>query len=362
MRTLLFNPGPTNVAFEVRKALSLEDMCHRELEFSKILKRVNQNIIRSLNLETKYSSILFGSSGTGCNEAIISSVDGKILLLENGKYSERLGAIADFYKIPITTIKFNENEFDLQIVEKVIKLEKDITHIMYVHHETTTGVLAPSYEIGQLAKKYNKLVIVDAISSLFGHKLDLENDYISFCSVSANKCLESFPGVSFVIAKTDEIINVKNKSKSFYLNLYKQWESGENGYTPYTTPVQLVRAVDVAVQKLLNEGIDNRIQRYNKLSKKLRSDLVRLGFSLRLPPEDIRSNIITNVQIPNWLDYFILHDYLKANGLTIYSDEDVLKKGEFRIAILGDVGENDVDFLIEKITEVIKIEKLRNEG
>src|SRR6202012_169872 len=97
----LFNPGPTNVSETVRNALIQNDICHREKEFFEVILFINKTLVKILGVEKTHSAILFGSSGTGCNEAIINGIHGKILLLNNGKYSSRLGDIAKRYNIPL---------------------------------------------------------------------------------------------------------------------------------------------------------------------------------------------------------------------------------------------------------------------
>ena len=101
MKKRLFNPGPTNVSEPVRDSIKTHDICHREPEFFEVLSRVNKTIINVLNGEGTHSAVLFVSSGTGGNEAICSSIHGKVLVINNGKYSDRLCEILERYDIPI---------------------------------------------------------------------------------------------------------------------------------------------------------------------------------------------------------------------------------------------------------------------
>jgi 2-aminoethylphosphonate-pyruvate transaminase len=354
MKNLLFNPGPTNVSTEVRQSLSCQDMCHREPEFQEILKRVNRNMLKSLQLDDTYSSILFASSGTGCNEAVINCIHGKILLLRNGKYSERLYEIAMKYKIPVRVLDFGlKISENLAHLEKILMKDNEISHIVFVHHETTTGMLLPIHEIGQLAEKYGKLTVVDAISSLGGQYINFIEDHVTFLTVNANKCLESFPGVSFVIGETDEILKMKGKARSYYFDLYSHWQKEQEGSTPFTIPVQLVCALDKALELFLKEGYQNRVERYRNLANKLRSEMSKLGFKLNMLPPNIQSNIITSIEIPKQMDYWKFHSLLKKRGITIYSDDTVLSKNEFRIASLGSTLIEDIELLSKNIKEIL---------
>lgn len=350
---MLFNPGPTNVSEQVREAIKTKDICHREEEFFEVLSRLNKNIVKVLNGGKNYSAVLFVSSGTGCNEAICASISGKVLVINNGKYSDRICDILEKYEIPINRLKLPDLEpIDLSLIEKTLQEDKEITHIYLIHHETTTGALSPLREIGQLAKIHNKLLCVDAVSSLGGHEFDLQKDNISFCSVSANKCLESFPVVSFVIAKTDELKKLKGKSRSFYFDIYEQWKKEQKGETPFTPAVQLIFALDKSVQELISEGYSNRVERYKKLAQQMRSGLRGLGFELLLLPEKMQSNILTAIKMPEKMNYWEVHDKLKKRGITIYSGPGVLNQRKFRVATLGSIREDDVNWFLRNLKEV----------
>lgn len=355
MKTLLFNPGPTNVSEDVRNSVKTRDICHREKEFTEVLLRVNRNIIEVLNGEGTHSAVLFISSGTGCNEAICASIHGKVLVVNNGKYSDRICDILERYKIPMNRLKLPPLEpIDLNLVEKQLKEDKEITHVYIIHHETTTGVLIPLRKIGKLAKKYDKLLCVDAVSSLGGHAFDLKEDNITFCSVNSNKCLESFPGVSFVIARTEELKKLEGKSRSFYFDIYAQWKKGQSGETPFTPAVQLVFALDKALQEFIEEGCEKRIKRYKDLANRMRQGLKKLGFELILLPKEMQSNILTTVKMPDKMDYWQVHDKLKERGITIYSDKDVLNKRMFRVATLGHIGNDDIDWFLKNLKEIME--------
>lgn len=349
MRNLLFTPGPTNVSDRVRRALISDDVFHREEEFSEILLSINRSLLRILKIEDLYDAILFGSSGTGCNEAIISSIHGKILLLNNGKYSARLGEIARRYHIPLVDFIIPPFEkFDLNAIEKELETDESITHVLLAHHETATGVVAPVADIGELTIKYNKILSIDAISSLGGHELNFKKSNIGFCSVTANKCLEGFPGVSFVIARKTELSKLKGKSRNFYLDLYEHWSKEKKGEVPFTPPIQIIYALKEALNCLEEEGLENRIKRYQHIYQKMKEGLTSLGFKVLDVTKGASSNIMILLEIPEKMNYWQVHDLLKDKGITIYSRDEVLQKGQFEIATMGCLTEEDIErFLVE---------------
>jgi 2-aminoethylphosphonate aminotransferase len=353
-KTLLFNPGPTNVSENVREAIKTKDICHREKEFFDALALVRNKILKIVNGEETHTAVAFVSSGTGANEAVISSIQGKVLVINNGKYSERLREIIQRYKISFTELKFDQHkQINLDRVEETLKSDRDITHIAMVHHETTTGMLLALRELGALAKKYNKVLFADTISSFGGYKIDAQKDNLSFCAVNSNKCLESFPGISFVIADKTELEKIKGKSRSFYFDLYRQWEMEEKqGQTPFTPAVQLFFALDKALDELMEEGIENRIERYKRNAERMRIGLKKLGFKFVLP-DNLQSNIVTAIHLPENMDYWKVHDLLKERGYTIYSGKSTLDQGIFRIATMGCLKEDDIDEFLKDFKEVL---------
>lgn len=356
-KTLLLNPGPTNVSEEVRRAIKTQDICHREQEFFDVLSSVREKVLKAVNGEGTHTAIAFISSATGCNEAVISSIRGKVLVINNGKYSERLRKIVQTYKIPFIEMKVNPYaQIDVKEVEKILKNNPAITHIVFVHHETTTGLLLPLNELGKLAKKYKKILFADTVSSFGGYKIDVKADHLSFCTVSANKCLESFPGISFVVAEKAKLKLIKDKSRSFYFDLYAQWEAEEKkGQLPFTPAVQLFFALDKALEELMEEGIPKRIQRYKKNAKIMRQGLKSLGFEFILSEKLLQnSNIVTAIRLPKTLDYWKLHDALKEKGYTIYSGEKTLAEGIFRIATLGHLSEKDIHKFLKDLARILK--------
>lgn len=356
-RPLLFNPGPTNVAREVRRALGAGDFCHREPEFFSVLKRVNERIVRILHGEGTHSAVLFVASGTGANEAMLNGLKGRALLLDNGKYAQRLGDILDRYKIAYERIVVKSKlPIDCDAVERRLQDDGRFSHLVIVHHETTSGALAPVSRLGQVAKRSGVQLLVDAVSSLGGHSLDLQADNVAFCTVSANKCLESFPGVSLVIGRTTELSKLKGRARSYYFDLHRQWEKTKNGETPFTPAVQLVMALDTALERLEEEGYDRRVLRYQRLARRMREGLSRLGLELELLPPDQQSNILTTLKMPPGFDYWALHDELKKRGITIYSDANVLAAGRWRVATLGSITEEDVDWFLENLREILASE------
>ncbi len=350
MRRLLLNPGPTNVADEVRRALLCPDHSHRDQDFREVLSRVRQRLVRLLDGDESHSAVLFASSGTGANEAILSAVHGKILLLENGRYSARLGDIADRYQIPLHRLSFEPfSGMDLDAIEATLQADRKLTHVALVHLETTTGMLAPLREIGVLAQRYDKLLIVDAIASIGGTPFSLQLDNVAFCSVNPNKCLEGLPGIALVLARKAQLERIGETSRSFYFDLYTHWQRQERDETAFTTPVQTVFAFDVALKRLEEEGYGTRVARYASAAAYLRDGLRRIGIRLVDMPEVSRSNIVIPAYLPTGADFVALARHLYARGITIYTASGELAAGRFFVSPMGAIESEDLDRFLREL-------------
>lgn len=181
---ILLTPGPLSTTKSVRASM-LKDWCTWDVEYNNLVQDVRRRLVSLATQNTdKYTSVLMQGSGTFSVEAIIGSTiskDGKLLVIANGAYGKRMKDICNYLNIEFVDCTFKDIEaVDLNVVENLLKENKDITHISMVHCETTTGRLNPIQEVGKLAKEYNKIYIVDAMSSFGGIEIDVEDFNIDF--------------------------------------------------------------------------------------------------------------------------------------------------------------------------------------
>ena len=357
-KMVLLNPGPVMISQNVRKSLMMPDICHREKEFFEALRRVRGKIVKMCGGNEKYSSVVFTGSGTASLEAVtalLSNVDGKILIINNGTYGERIKKIASTYGAEIREIKFDiDKPISVEAVAKVLKSDKSIRVVAVVHHETTTGMLNPLHEVGNLAKKYGKILFVDAISSVGAERLGMVDDSIDFCVGDPNKCIQSVPGVSFVCFKKSTLERFRKKPrKVVYLDLIGLYDFQEKDDTPFTPAVQTVFTLDAALDELLKEGVARRRARYAARAKELRKGIVSLGFESYLPLE-CYSSTLASFRLPADITYEELHDELKRRGFVIYAAQAMLGDRIFRVANMGELTERHVQSFLWNLEESLK--------
>ena len=153
-------------------------------------------------------------------------------------------------------VAFEETmQVDPEVVEKNLSRHGDVTHVAFVHCETTTGILNPLPELARVVKAHGKKLIVDAMSSFGGVPLDVQELGIDFLISSANKCIQGVPGFGFIIARRSELMACKGVSRSLSLDIYDQWETMEKGHGggAFTPPAHVV-ALKEAMEELKAEG------------------------------------------------------------------------------------------------------------
>ncbi|MGA2971962.1 MAG: aminotransferase class V-fold PLP-dependent enzyme [Candidatus Bathyarchaeia archaeon] len=360
-RMILLNVGPVIVPERVRNALLKPDMCHREPEFSELLSNVRRKLAQAFRCSNKYSTILLSGSGTAAVEATISSVvrDGKFLVLSNGYYGEKMAKIARLHGINTDVMDFGwGRKIIASDVDKKLKSDATIRFVGIVHTETSTAMLNHVSEIGELAEKHDKILITDAMASIGVEDLDVKRDRIDFCIGSANKCIEGLPGCSFVSADKSRMEELKDlPPRTSYLDLYQHYRYeeglGERAGTPFTPPVQIIYALDEALNLLLEETIEKRRERYANLAGTIRDGLEELGFGLFIPRE-VMCNAITSVLTRRGLPYQTLHDKLKEEGFIIYAGMGAMESKFFRIGNMGALTLDEINRFLDSMKSIVK--------
>ncbi len=297
-------------------------------------------------------------SGTFSVEATLGTAvppDGKILILANGAYGERMVLIAQRLRIPHEVLRCEETEApDLSRLRLVLLDDPSITHVAVVHCETTTGILNPLKEIAFVVKNHGQTLIVDAMSSFGGIPLDTGHLGIDFLISSANKCIQGVPGFGFVIARRSALERCAGTARSFSLDLHDQWKTmeKEHGKWRFTSPTHVVFAFATALQELEEEGgTSARHARYCANHRELVSGMRALGFECLLE-DRLQSPFITSFREPTAPAYSFTRFYseLKKRRFVIYPGK-VSRANTFRIGTMGDVHPETIRRLIGAVRE-----------
>ncbi|MFC3885407.1 2-aminoethylphosphonate aminotransferase [Bacillus songklensis] len=351
-RNILLNPGPATTTDTVKYAQVIPDICPREKEFGQIMEFISTELTKFVANPEEYTTVLFGGSGTAAVESVLSSVIGQdaVVIVNNGAYGKRMCKIAEIYGLNYLEYESPvDNVIDLNHLELFVQnAPQKVSYLALVHCETTTGLLNNIEAVGELCRKNNILMIVDAMSSFAGIPIDMKKMNICYLAASSNKNLQGMAGVSFVVARKDHLEKTRQiKPRNLYLHLYDQYHNFKmTKQMRFTPPVQTLYALKQAIIETQWEGIQNRYARYSKSWDTLIEGITRLGLT-HLVPKKHHSKIITSIIEPSYQNYEFnkMHDFFYREGFTIYPGKvDML--GTFRVANIGDITYKDMEVFI----------------
>lgn len=359
---LLLTPGPTKIPERVKNSSSEATIHHRSESFSVILSELLENLKPLFG--TKKTILPVHTTGRGAMESSISNLlneEDHILSICNGKFGDMFANIAENYNCKVTRMYTNwEEEVSLPEIKEYISKNPDLKAVTIVHSDTSSGILNPVEEVAKVLDEKNILLIVDGISSIGNVKFEFDKWGVDVAITASQKCLMSYPGVSFV-ALSEKAWKFQKTSKLpyFYTNFKSIYNSVSKEYpeTPGTTPVSLMVAVSEAVKMIHEEGFENTIQRIFYLRKELINEMIKLGF-LQYPLNVVsKSPTVSLFKVPKGINVDQLQKELLnrfniyiAKGLGEYSQSII------RIAHMGDIRKKDLDLLIYAL-KILKNEK-----
>ncbi len=356
----LFTPGPLTTSLSVKQAM-LHDAGSWHFEFNAIVKEIRERVLAlaGLSADDGFEMIPLQGSGTFGVEAVLATCippDGKLLVLANGAYGERVVLMAQHMKLNHAVLRTPEDTLpDATTVDRTLNADPAITHVAIIHCETTTGILNPIEEIGQVVRAHRRLYIVDAMSSFGAIPISFSAAAIDYLISSANKCIEGVPGFSFVIARRAALLACEGYARSLSLDLLGQLKGLEkNGQFRYTPPTHSILAFRQALDELDGEGgVAARGARYRRNHETLVEGMKRLGFRVYLDPEK-QSYIITSFYFPSDPKFTFMDFYrrLSDKGFIIYPGK-ISQCDLFRIGSIGRLFESDIRGLLAAIRETV---------
>ncbi len=354
----LFTPGPLTTSQTVKQAM-LRDLGSRDAEFVQLVQEIRNELltIAGVSQASGFECVLMQGSGTFGIEAVMSCAvpaAGKWLIAVNGSYGKRMQAIANTHGIESTILNYHENELvSVKEVDEALSNDPSITAVAIVHCETTTGIMNPIEEIGNVVRKHGKTYFVDSMSAFGGVQFDFAACDIDFLVSSANKCIEGVPGFSFCIARRSALEQTAGWTRTLSLDLYAQWMGLEkNGQFRFTPPTHTMLAFRQAIEELRIEGgVAGRQKRYKANCQKLLEGMRSLGF-IEYLPDSLQGHIITSFRYPEHpnFDFASFYDRLNELGFVIYPGK-VFDANCFRIGNIGRIFEADVTSLLAAVRQ-----------
>ena len=340
---LLLGPGPSSVHPRVLQAMTLPVMGHLDPDFFQVMNDIG-DMLREVYRTSNVMTMPVSATGTGAMETACANMlepGDTMVVCRNGYFGIRLGNIAERCGARVFEIDTPWGQpVDPQVLEDELKKHPRVKAVGVVHAETSTGVLTPLPDIIDVIHRHGALAIVDAVTSLGGHDMRVDDWDVDVCYSGTQKCLGAPPGLAPITLSENAMQVLRTREtpvQSFYFNL-QELESywGRNRAYHHTAPISMTYALREALRMMMEEGIENRIARHAKAAAALRAGLEALGLELLADP-DYRLNPLTTVRIPEGID----DAQVRATLLSDYSIEIGGGLGEFRgkawrIGLMGD--------------------------
>ncbi len=297
-------PGPVDIEPEILAAMGAPLMAHYGPEWVRLHNETLELLKRVWRTERGTAFLMPGPGSVGLEAAIasLSGEDRRFLVLTNGFFGERWVRLAQAYGVPLSVL---EGEWGRALapeaVEQALKQDRTIRVVVMVHGETSTGVLNPLREIGLICKKFEAVLVVDAVATLGGTALAFDDWGIGIGVSATQKCLGCPPGLApIAISPEAWALIERGRVPGWYINL-RTWREFAHEWAdwhphPVTMPTGLISALQRSLKDILDEGLDECIARHDEIARATRQALLQLGFKPFVSEEREAMNTVTAVR------------------------------------------------------------------
>ena len=344
--TQLRIPEPTPIPEEVLQAGAKQMINHRGPEFIALINDVTDKLKQLF--QTKNDLFLLTASGTGGLEAAIVntlSPGDKVLSVSIGVFGDRFASIAQQYGAQVIPLRFEWGKAaDIDTIRRALQDDPEIKAVLVTHNETSTGVTNDLASISSLVKEFDKLLLVDAISSLGSINLPVDYWHCDVAITGSQKGWMVPPGLSMVsVSEEAWRAHANARMPRFYWDFTKARSYLEKGQTPWTPAVSIIFGLSVALEMMFEEGLANIVARHARVGKAAREGIKALGLSL-FAEENHASNTVTAVAASDGLDSKKLVKILRTEYQVVLAGGQQSLDGKiFRIGHLGWVTEADIE-------------------
>jgi predicted phosphoserine aminotransferase len=345
MTNKLFIPGPTEVRKEILDELSNPQVGHRTQEFKDLFSSLKPGLKELFS--TKNDVLISTSSGSGFWEASIRCcVNKKVLHAVNGSFSGKWANLSGWCGREVGRIDYEWGQ-----AVKAADVDKELSSGEYeafcmVHNETSTGVVSDIEPIAAVMKKYpDVLFFVDVVSSLAGMKVEVDRLGIDICLASSQKALALPAGIAVASISSRAYKKAENVSgKGYYFDILQLKKMYDRDQTTYTPSIPHLYALKKQLERISDEGLENRFNRHKEMADYVRGWALSHGFSM-FPEEGCYSNTVSCIVNTKKLDFKAIKKDMATKGYSMDSgyrklNEKLESEGKFstfRIAHMGDM-------------------------
>jgi aspartate aminotransferase-like enzyme len=323
---------------EVLAELAKPIIHHRERDFREIYERCLgrlQDVYRTRN-----DVLMFTTSGTGAFESAVANLTSpgdRQLVLSAGNFGERWAGMAKAFDADLVHARLEWGETpEPDDLRSALADAGEVKVVYLTHSETSTGVVCDVQALAAVAREAGALVVVDAVSSLGAVPLESDLWGIDVVVSGSQKALMCPPGLAFASVSPAALATSAGAGSPRYVMDWERTRKGQaNLDAPFTPAVSLVRALDVALGLLLDQGLEAAFDRHARLGRACREGAKAMGLELFSPDEE-RSAVVTAIRAPDGVDATeIVKELRDRFGITIANGQADLKGKIFRIGHIG---------------------------
>jgi aspartate aminotransferase-like enzyme len=360
-KSLLFIPGPVAVSEPVLAAMAKPLINHRGPEYARLLHRIADRM--KPIFATSGDVLLIGASGTGSLEAAVTNMFGPgdtLLACPTGVFGERIAAIAKMWGCTVETLETPLGAgVDAEALATRLRAdhEKRITGILLTHNETSTGVQIDLGAMSRAIGDHPAYVVVDSVSGLGASEFKMDEWRLDIVCAASQKALACPPGLAMVAVSARAWEKIKaNEAPRFYFDLQKHKEFFEKGEPPWTPPVSVTFALDVAIDLYEREGGRNVWARHARYTVALQQAVKALGMEV-FSRDGVHSVTVTGILTPRGLNNgAILAKLLDEHGVVISGGQGKMAGKMWRWGTMGAFSEADLVDALRAFETVIRQE------
>ena len=354
---LIMLPGPTNVSERVMQAMLKPVINHRGDSFRELYKEVLEKT-RQL-FQTQGDVVVLSSSGTGGVEAAVWNLirpGDTAVVPVFGEFSKRLAETVEMAGGEVVQVA---SEFGTTPTLEELKAAMDkvgsFKAMFLVHNETSTGVAVPYLEEAtKAAREHGAFAVIDAISSLGGYAIPVDRWGVDVCITGSQKCIAAPPGLALlsVSSRVSELLK-GSPPKTRYFEILRYLEYGMKGETPFTPALPLYYALDEALEELIEEGLEKRVQRHDRMSTLIYDGLAGLGLGA-VAEKSVRSKTVIASYYPKGIDDAKFRRSLsQEKGVVVAGGFGPFAGRVFRVGCMGQINEGYVKTTLGAVRDTL---------
>ncbi|MGQ9680264.1 MAG: pyridoxal-phosphate-dependent aminotransferase family protein [Candidatus Bathyarchaeia archaeon] len=352
----LFTVGPVACYPEVLEEMSRQMYSHRSREYIHLHYDTVERLKRFL--ETENEIFLFSSTGTGFMEACIRNcVKERILCCINGDFGQRFAEVAASNGRIVHRLESRLGDPILpEELEDALNAHREVEAVALTHNETSTGVINPLKKLASIAKERGKMVFVDAVSSMGGTEIKVDEWGIDVCFSSSQKCFGVPPGLAMGSVSAEALKRSETAVNKGYYFDFKLWERDQKRGvgTPVTSVIPQIAGLNRALRMIEEKGgKEGYFSLYKERNERIRRGLERAGLST-FPKNGFESPTVSCVNTPHNVKGSEIYEKMREKGYELAQGYGALKEKTFRIGNMGYIEFDDINSMLDALEEILE--------